>query len=68
MIMRFRCRLAGVHAVAAADTQASHCFISTKFVQSHAVATTPIHRMVELADGTHTQLKAECHIKLFRPV
>jgi hypothetical protein len=67
MIMRFRCRLAGVRAVAAADTQASHCFISTKFVRDNGIVTTPAHRMVELADGTHAQLHAECNIKMFMP-
>jgi hypothetical protein len=50
MIIRFRCRIAGVGAVIAADTQAIHCFINIKLVRDNGIATTPAHRTVELAD------------------
>jgi hypothetical protein len=67
MLMRFPCHIAGAPAVAAADSQASHCFLSRKFVQKHALATTPFHRMVELANGSHAQLTAQCYIKVLMP-
>jgi hypothetical protein len=35
MMMRFRCRIAGVEAVVAADTQAIHCFIDIKLLRDN---------------------------------
>eukprot|EP00955_Chlamydomonas_euryale_P028543 300754-Chlamydomonas_euryale.AAC.1 len=64
MLFRFRCNIMGAAAVVAADSQASHCFISKAFVEQHGIPTTPVHRMVELADGTLARTSEECRVRL----
>ena len=68
MMMRFHASLNGAKGIIAMDSQASDCFIDQSFVEHHGLVTTPIHRMVELADGSHVRLKAECMVHLRIPV
>lgn len=65
--MHFKATVSGTPAVAALDSQATHCFIDKQFAQRAGLKCTPAHRMVQLADGSHTQIAAECniHLKLF---
>ena len=67
MLMRFQATISGAKGIVAMDTQASDCFIDQSFVDKHGLVTTPIHRMVELADGSHVRLKAECMVNLRLP-
>ena len=66
MLMRFHATLNGAKGIVAMDSQASDCFIDQSYVEEHGLVTTPIHRMVELADGSHVRLKSQClvHMKL----
>jgi transposase InsO family protein len=65
--MHFRAAVSGTPAVVALDSQATHCFIDKQFAHDAGVICTPAHRMVQLADGSHTQITAECkvHLKIF---
>lgn len=67
LTMTFKGVVSGAPGTVAMDSQASHCFINKAFVQSHGIIRTPVHRMVELADGSHTQLQAECQVYLRIP-
>lgn len=67
LTMTFRGSINGIPGLIAMDSQASHSFVSKAFVQEHGIFRTPIHRMAELADGSHTQLQAECTVYLRIP-
>jgi hypothetical protein len=67
LTMTFKGTVNGVPGVIAMDTQASHCFVSSAFVQEHGICRTPIHRMVQLADGSQAQLHAKCTLYLRMP-
>ena len=64
MLMRFHATLHGAKGIVAMDTQASDCFIDQSYVEEHGLVTTPIHRMVELADGSHVRLNSECVVNM----
>lgn len=64
MLMCFHGSAHSHEATVALDTQASDCFIDAHFVQQHNIMTTPINRMVELADGSYTQIKAQAQVRL----
>ena len=64
MIMCFRGSANSKEAVIALDTQASDCFIDAHFVKANHIATTQVHKMVELANGSYTQLKAQCEVRI----
>lgn len=67
MVMQFKGTISGVPGIFAMDTQASHCFIDQAFVLKHGLRTQPVHRMVELADGSHVLLSGECTINIRMP-
>jgi hypothetical protein len=62
--MHFSAAVSGTPAVVALDSQATHCFIDKQYAADAGLKCTPAHRMVQLADGSHTQIAAECNIHL----
>ena len=62
--MHFKAAVSGTPAVVALDSQATHCFIDKQYAQAAGIRCTPAHRMVQLADGSHTQISGECNLYL----
>ena len=56
--------LNGAQAVVTTDSAASHSFINYHFTQKVGIACTPDHRVVELADGSHTVANKRCKVKI----
>ena len=65
--MHFKGAVSGTPAIVALDSQATHCFIDKQFARNAGIPCSPAHRMVQLADGSHTQIESQCniHLKLF---
>ena len=64
LTMQFNCTLNGAVAVATADSAASHSFINKRFVKKAGLVCMPDHRVVELADGTHTLTHNKCKVHI----
>ncbi len=62
--MHFEAVVCGTPATVALDSQATHCFIDKQYARATGLKCTPTHRMVQLADGSHTQVASECQIYL----
>jgi hypothetical protein len=62
--MHFKAAVSGTPAVVALDSQATHCFIDKQYALKASIKCTPTHRMVQLANGSHTQITAECNLYL----
>lgn len=67
MVMNFSGTISGAPGILAMDSQASHCFIDKAFVDKCGILTRPIHKMVELANGTSALLSAECTVYIRMP-
>ncbi len=62
--MSFHGKVAGYQAVIAADTQASHNFVSEQWVRRAGVHVTPITGTVTLATGKAAQIVGSCSVRL----
>ena len=62
--MHFKAAVSGTPAVVALDSQATHCFIDKQYACKAGIKCIPTHRLVQLANGSHSQIKAECNLYL----
>ena len=62
--MHFTAKISGTPAVAALDSQATHCFIDKQYAHKAGLKCSPAHRMVQLADGSHAQIYTQCNVQL----
>ena len=62
MMFCFRSGVHGSSAIVGMDSGATASFVDSRFVEQNGIPTQPIHRMVELANGTTAQISAQCDV------